>query len=392
MWIQREIELFLKELAYKRPSIIVTGARQTGKTSLLKHVFPSYHYITLDIPLYAEEAEESGESFLNRHKKPVIVDEVQYAPRLLRHIKHSIDQNRDENGQYLLTGSQKFSLMEKVTESLAGRCAILTCYSLSAREYETWRQKSLVQDTLLEWIWMGGYPELHAKALDPEQFYGNYLATYLERDVLQILQVQNLRDFDRFLRLCAIRSGQLLSLSTLASEIGISPNTAKSWISILETSGIIYLLEPYYQNLGKRIVKSPKLYFMDTGLACYLVGIRSVEDLKRSQLLGFFFETHVLGQLIRHYANQGKRPEFYFYRDHYGNEVDFLVPVGNVFQLMECKWAENPSLDVKGFRELERLVGTERILSKSIITPSPGTRKMKENIIIEDSVHFQKLT
>lgn len=392
MWIQREIELILKNILSQRPAFVLTGSRQSGKTSLLRKVCPAYNYVTLDLPLQAEEAEESGETFLQKNPAPLIVDEVQYAPKLLHYIKRSIDKNRDKNGQFCLTGSQKFSLMEKVTESLAGRSAILNLFSLSAREFSRWKKQTLNQDQLLEWIWMGGYPELHAKSLDPDRFYSDYFATYLERDVMRALQVRDLRDFDRFVRLCAVRTGQLLSFSSLASDVGVSPNTIKSWISILEASNVLYLLEPYYQNLGKRIIKSPKLYFADTGLACFLAGIRSVHDLKQSQLLGPLFETHALGQLLRHFANHGKRAEIYFYRDHYGHEVDFLIPVGNVFRLFECKWAETPSLIVKGFQEIINLVGPERVLSQSILSPVPGSRKTSVGIIVEDSVQLQSLS
>ncbi len=391
MWIKREIETFLPAIAVQRPSLILTGSRQTGKTSLLRHVFPNYNYVSLDLPSLAEEAEESGEMFLKKNLRPLIVDEVQYAPKLLHYIKRVIDEERERNGQYCLTGSQKFSLMEKVSESLAGRTAILQCHSLSAREYAAWKQKQFDPEFLLEWIVLGGYPELHAKSLDPGRFYADYLATYLERDVMQILQVKSLRDFDRFLRLCAVRSGQLLAYNSLAADVGVSPNTIKSWVSILEMSNVIYLLEPYYQNLGKRIVKTPKIYFLDTGLASFLAGIRSSNDLKSSQLLGPFFETHVLGQILRHFANQGKRADIYFYRDHHGHEVDFLIPVGESVQLIECKWSERPSLEIKGFQEILKLIGPKRILSQTLIVPVPGHRTTQVGITVEDSIELKSL-
>ncbi|MBI4410967.1 MAG: ATP-binding protein [Deltaproteobacteria bacterium] len=392
MWIKREIEDVLRQIATKRPSLILTGARQAGKTSLLKRVFPEHNYVTLDIPLNAQEAEESGETFLKKYPPPLIVDEVQYAPKLLRYIKTAIDQNREASGRFLITGSQKFSLMQGVTESLAGRTAILQCHSLSAREYQNWTGKPLERDSLLEFILKGGYPELHAKSLSPESFYSDYLATYLERDVTQALQVRSLRDFDRFLRLAASRTAQLLNINSLATDVGVSPNTIKSWLSILEASNVIYFLEPYYQNLGKRIVKSPKLYFLDTGFCCFLVGIRQAKDFHSNALLGSLFETHVLGQIIRHFANRGVQPPLYFYRDHYGHEVDFMIPVGNAFRLIECKWSENPSLEVRGFQEILKIVGPERVLSQSIVNQIPGTRKTQAGITVEDSVHLENST
>lgn len=386
MWIEREIESVLQERASKRPSIIATGARQTGKTSLLAKVFPQHRYVTLDIPKDAQEAEESGETFLAKHAPPIIVDEVQYAPKLLHYIKKNIDDHRDDNGRFLLTGSQKFSLMKHISESLAGRCSILHCYTLSLREFVAWQNKTPDSEDLLEWIWKGGYPELHAKSLDPESFYSDYLATYLERDVLQLLHVQNLRNFDRFLRLCALRTGQMLSQNSLATDLGMSPNTVNSWLSVLETSGIVYFLEPYFPNRNKRVVKTPKFYFLDTGLCCFLAGIRSKEDLKTSPLLGPLFETHVVGQFVRHYANRGKKEELYFFRDHFGHEVDIVVPKGNGFCLYECKWAEQPNLDVKGFKGFEKMAGEKQIVSKSIINPLPGWRKTSSGILVEDSI------
>lgn len=392
MWIQREIETTLSDLASKRPAIILTGCRQAGKTSLLKNIFREHNYISLDVPLIAQEAEESGQLFLKQYPSPLIIDEVQYAPKLFRFLKQAIDERRELNGQYCLTGSQKFPLMEKVTESLVGRVAILECYSLSTHELEKWSQKKAEGDQLLEWIFKGGYPELHAKSLDPNQFYSDYVSTYLERDVRQILNVRSLRDFNRFMKLCSLRCGQLIDLSSFSSDIGVSPNTVKSWFSLLETSNIICLLEPYYKNLGKRIVKSPKLYFLDTGLACYLAGIQSAKDLRSSGLLGAFFETHALAQVVRWHTNQGKKPSIYFYRDHSGHEVDFMIPMGEKFRLFECKWSDSGLSMPKGFLEIEKLVGEKSIISKSIITADRGSHFIaKNNLYIEDSIELKTL-
>jgi hypothetical protein len=322
----------------------------------------------------------------------VIIDEVQYAPTLLRHVKADIDLHREETGRFLITGSQNFSLMEGVTESLAGRSSVLTLYSLSAREYETWSGKTLDRSALVEWMLKGGYPELHSRGLDAERFFGDYLATYLERDVRSILGVRSLRDFDRFMRLCAARTGQLVSYSALASDLGVSPNTVKSWLSVLEASRIVFLLEPYFENLGKRIVKTPKLYFLDTGLCSYLLGARTPDDLLRSPMLGAIFETHVLGQIVRHFANRGRRREIYFYRDHHGHEVDFLIPAAGRFALIECKWAESPSATQRGFSEIEALVGPDRVVSRTIVTPDRGTRRASEAVTIADSVPLDFLT
>ncbi|MBI4585080.1 MAG: ATP-binding protein [Planctomycetes bacterium] len=382
----------MREISRQRPALVLTGCRQAGKTSLLQQVFPGHGYISLDLPSIAEEAEEAGGQFLRKHLPPLIIDEIQHAPKLLRYLKRTIDENRDKTGLYCLTGSQKFPLMEGISESLAGRVAVIECQSLSAKELECWRQSSIEGELLLDLIFKGGYPELHAKGLEPERFFSDYLATYLERDVRQVIQVRSLRDFDRFMRLAAIRSGHLLSANSFASDLGLSPNTVKSWLSVLQASNIIYLLEPYYRNLGKRLVKTPKLYFLDTGLACFLAGIRSQGDLERSALLGALFETHVLGQMVRWHSNRGRRPLLCFYRDHEGHEIDFVIPIGEKLKLFECKWSESPPDVPKGFEEITALVGEKNILSRSVITPTRGYRGLtSRDLILDDSIELKSL-
>lgn len=390
MWIKRSLTQAVRLALKERPAVLLTGARQAGKTSLCRRLFPDYRFVSLDLPRLAEEAENSGESFLKNYPPPLIIDEVQYAPKLFRYLKSRIDAQRDRRGLFLLTGSQKFPLMEKVSESLAGRIAVLSLYSLSLEELEAATGQRAEGPQLLRWIFEGGYPELHAEKLDSERFYSDYVATYLERDVRQALQVRNLRDFNRFMRLAASRTGQLLSLNTFASDIGASPNTIKSWLSVLEASQIVYLLEPYYENTGKRLVKTPKLYFLDTGLACFLAGFRKPEDLETSPMLGPLFETLVLGQIIRRYASEGRKERVYFYRDHQGGEVDFIVPTGNRLRLYECKYSEDPS-PVKGLGQLAKQLGRKRILSQSIITPIRGCRKNREGVWVEDCVELKTL-
>jgi hypothetical protein len=360
----------------EKPAIVLTGSRQVGKTSLLEHAFPEYRYVSLDLPAVAEQADSAGTEFLRRHTPPLIIDEVQYAPGLFRYLKAAIAERREENGQFLLTGSQRFALMERISESLAGRVSVLEMFSLSLGEIERFAGAPIARDSLCAWMFRGGYPELVAKDLDPRRFYADYVATYLERDVRQALAVRSLRDFDRCLRLCALRTGQLLSLNSLAAEVGVAVNTIKSWLSVLEASGVIWLVEPYYRNLGKRAVKTPKLYFADTGLACFLAGIDSSETLGRSSMLGAFFETLALGQLVRHFANRGQPARVYFYRDHQGNEVDFVVPVGEKLHLFECKWAETPDPRPRGFIEMEKLLPVGDILSRTILTPDRGRREV----------------
>jgi len=377
MWIAREIAPRLRALARERPVLVLTGPRQTGKTSLLRRLFPRHGYASLDLPLDAAEAADSGEAFLARHPAPLIVDEIQYAPALLRHIKARVDAEHARAGRYVVTGSQKFGLMQGVTESLAGRAAVVTLHSLSLAELERWSGERAEGERLLEWCRAGGYPEVHARGLDPARFFADYVATYLERDVRQALEVRSLRDFERFLRLLALRSGQLLSLASVASDVGVSPNTAKSWLAVLEASNVIFLLEPYYRNLGKRIVKAPKLYFLDTGLLCFLAGLRSARELRASGLLGAIFETLALGQWLRSRANRGLDPDIYYYRDHHGHEVDFVVPAGEKLHLIECKWSASAAQLPRGFAEIERLVGAANVLSRTLVTPSRTHRALR---------------
>jgi uncharacterized protein len=378
MWIGREIEGFMRSEAAVRPAVVLTGARQTGKTSLLSKCFPGHGYVSLDVPTEAERAETSGADFLDRHPAPLIIDEVQYAPSLLRHVKVAIDRSRDDPGQYLITGSQGFGLMRGVTESLAGRAAVLGLHSLSCREILAGRAEDGGSDLVLELMLKGGYPEVWKRNLDPTRFYADYVATYLERDVRSAIQVRSLRDFNRFMRLCATRSGQLVSASAVAASLGVSANTVRAWTSVLEASGVIALVEPYLGNLGKRLVKTPKLYFLDTGLLCYLLGIRSPDELTASSALGPVFETFVYGQLVRRDAFRGLFPRLFFFRDHVGHEVDFVIPVAEKLHAIECKWSQRPVASHPGIEHLRSLIKKENMLSATVITPEPGRRKTGE--------------
>ena len=373
MRYSRDIIATVRELACYRPALLVTGPRQTGKSTMLQDALPGYRYVSLDLPHVAQEAEESGLEFLERYPAPVIIDEVQYAPKLFRYLKEAIDRDRHLNGRYILTGSQVFPLFEEASESLAGRISILNLHSLSLRELTQATSAPIGRQQILEWMFTGGYPEIHAKAIEAERFYSDYVATYLERDVRQLLEVRNLRDFNRFLRLTATRTGQMLQLNSLASDLGIAVNTVKSWLSVLETSGIIRFLEPYYRNLGKRMVKTPKLYFLDTGLACFLAGVKSPEALRDSSILGPMFETLAFGQMVRSYAHRGYQAELYYYRDYNGKEVDFVIPVAEKLELFEVKWAEDVPAEISGFKEIDKLIGGENVISRTVITPDPGT-------------------
>jgi uncharacterized protein len=344
------IERHMKEriLAASRhyPVVLVTGARQTGKTTLLRECFPEAGFASLDLPSVAYEAENNGLAFIASTEGPqgVILDEVQYAPQLFRMLKVAVDADRHRMGRFLMTGSQKFALMQSVSESLAGRVAIIELESLSAVEVrEAAVLKHLPQvPSVEEFLYRGGYPELwRVQGMSERLFYSNYLATYLERDVRQLVNVTSLRDFERFIRMCALRTGNLVNYDSLASDVGISGNTARQWLGVLEASNIIHLLPPYFGNHGKRLIKTPKLYFKDTGLACFLLGITSPEALLASPFLGAVWETFVLGQLLRAKEATDTPAEIYHWRDAHGTEIDFAIWLNGCLQLVECKWSEN---------------------------------------------------
>ncbi len=351
MWIARIYEETLQGLAQEFPVLVLTGPRQVGKTSTLLQVFPDYAYVSLDLPYNAAQAEENPEKFLNDHEEFLIVDEVQYAPSLFRYLKFAIDSDR-RPGRFLLTGSQHFQLMNTISESLAGRCGVMNMLGLSRAELFA-AHGSLNED---DFIWKGGMPELYARPeITPEYWYTSYVATYLERDVRNILNVGNLRDFDRFLRACALRIGQLLSLSDLARDVGISPNTVKNWMSVLETSGQIFLLEPFYRSLGKRLTKSPKLYFTDTGVAAFLLGLDSPAGLLQSPFAGQFWENYVLLEYLKQSRARAKQPRVWFWRTRSGEEVDLIIEHAGRVMAIECKQKERPGeKDIRGLKSFSR--------------------------------------
>lgn len=365
--ISREIEPVLRRLLAQRPCVVLTGCRQTGKTWLARSVLPHATYVTLDLPSVAEQAEGSGQRFLEQHPAPCVIDEVQYAPALFRNLKVAIDRTRDRSGAYLLTGSQRFVLMKGVTESLAGRAAILELSPLSLAEIEAARGQRAEGDRLLEWMWQGAFPELHARDLDAAEFHASLIATYLERDVRSLLAVRNLRDFERFLRLLAVRAGSLLEIGALAADTGISVNTAKAWLGVLEASGVLLLTPPWFENIGKRLVKSPKVYFLDTGLLCALLSIESQRALAKTSLRGAVFENLVHAELVKSFTNRGARPRIHFYRDHAGVEVDFVIPEADRLHLIEVKYQERAALP-KGFKQVASAVGDARIASRCVVT------------------------
>lgn len=352
MWIDRLHEPVLRRLADAFPAVIVTGARQTGKTSLVRRTFPDHTYVSLDLQLLAEQAEEAPASFLQAHPPPVVIDEVQYAPRLFRHLKIAIDRDRGP-GQFILTGSQQFGLMRNVSDSLAGRSAIMTLPGLSVSEISAsgWRPD---MDGVTKLLTRGSFPELWANPNVPARdFLHAYVATYLERDLRQTRNVGSLRDFERFLRICATRAGQLLNRSELARDIGVSHTTVGHWLSALQAGEQIVLLEPWFANTGQRMVKSPKLYFADTGLLCFLLGLNE-DAFGASPLTGHVWENLLMNELRISLARDRRDWQLWFYRDQRNREADFLIegPRGRI-RLADAKWHETARAN--SFRPLQRI-------------------------------------
>lgn len=366
MWIDRHAEGLLRQLAAQFPVVLVTGARQAGKTSLLRHLYPQASYFSLDLPAHAEAAITAPEQLLAGYQEPLIIDEIQYAPSLLRYLKARVDQDRSP-GRYLLTGSQAFPLMQGVSESLAGRCGVLNLHTLSFAE-AVGTDRAISESG---YIFTGGYPELYVGA-DAKVWFPSYVATYLERDVRNVLRVVDLQDFNRFVRACALRTSQVLNYSDLARDTGIAPNTARKWLGLLQASAVIGVIEPYFANRTKRLIKSPKFAFLDTGLAAFLCGFRSEEDLFASPMAGAFWESHVFGQIVRHAAFRGSTHPVCYWRTANGPEIDLVVErAGGTAVAIECKWKERPDLsDTSGLRAL---AGAEKgRITKTIVVCRTG--------------------
>lgn len=368
--IQRHLQSVLIESAKGFPVITLTGPRQSGKTTLAKATFPSADYVSLEEPSQRRFALEDPKSFLNQfEKRQVILDEAQRVPDLFSYIQGIVD-NNDIPGQYILTGSQNFLLLEKITQSLAGRCAVH--HLLPFSQLELSRTPPIDVDTitqipkspntqklnLLETLWTGSYPRIYDKHIPPQQWLGSYIETYLERDVRTIVNVENLESFSRFVRLCAGRNGQILNTQALGNDCGISHTTVRKWISILETSFIIKLLRPYYKNFSKRLIKSPKLYFLDSGLLCYLLQIRKPEELLMHASRGAVFESWVFSELLKNYYHTGQQPHLYYFRDSNQNEIDIILDHGQTATAVEIKSGQTINDDFfKGLKYWRKILG-----------------------------------
>ena len=346
--ITRHMSELALQAAAQYPVVAITGPRQSGKTTLCRELFSDYIYVNLEKPDTRQFALEDPNGFLAQFNKPVILDEVQRVPELFSYIMPLVDEHR-KMGEFILSGSQNFHLQEAISQSLAGRCATLKLLPLSNREINNQQNHdifNLNKEPLLgehgstsafERIFKGGYPPVYGRNIKPTDWYAQYTQSYLERDIRSLVNVGDLETFERFLRLTAGRSGQILNMDSLASDTGVSPVTVKRWISLLAASYIVYLLKPHSKNFNKRLIKTPKLYFYDTGLLCYLLNIRSAGDLEIHSQRGAIFETFVISELVKSSYNTGTEPPLYFWRDSQGHEVDLLIENGEKLFPIEIK-------------------------------------------------------
>jgi predicted AAA+ superfamily ATPase len=360
-YIPRQLEPIVCKAVGEFPAVVLIGPRQSGKTTLLNNLFgKTYHIVSLESPDVRLAAQMDPRGFLNLYPAPVIFDEIQYVPELLTYIKEKIDANRSQAGQFILTGSQNLLLMSQITESLAGRAAILKLMPLTRREVARmpernfpWEgppapgQFSQPSQSLWNQILRGYYPEPVSRPdRDARLWQTSYIQTYLERDVRSLRNLGDLTQFQVFLRALAARSAQILNLSDLAREVGVAVNTAKNWISILEASFQVFTLRPYYANIGKRLIKSPKIYFMDTGLLCYLVGLRDVEHAAAGPMGGAIFENLVVADLYKTYLHRGEEPVMYYWRTAAGSEVDVIIETQSGLVPIEIKLSETPRFEM----------------------------------------------
>ena len=361
--IIRDIQPYIDSLAQQYPVVTVTGPRQSGKTTLCGMAFPDKPIVSLEAPDTRMYATQDPRGFLADYTEGAVFDEIQKAPDLLSYLQGEVDRD-DRPGRFILTGSENFTLSSSISQSLSGRTALATLLPLSAAEVSRF---STHPESLFSRMFTGSYPAILDRNHDPQDWLSTYLATYLERDVRQILNIGNLNAFQSFVRLLAGNAGQILSMSRIGADSGVSQPTAKSWLSVLETGYIVYRLNPYHSNLRKRLTKRPKLYFYDTGLLCYLIGIRKPEQIKYHPLRGAIFENWIIGEIVRWLKNSGEHYNLFFYRDSSGLEADLILDLGTRLVVCEIKSAMTIAPDFfRGLRTVANIVGNDPTRTDSV--------------------------
>lgn len=382
-YIPRVIEKDLRRSLRVFPVVVLTGPRQTGKSTLLQHSFKQYSYVTLEDPFQRDLVYQDPQLFFANLSPRGIIDEIQYSPELLSLIKLEVDKNPQRKGGFIVTGSQSFSLMSNVSESLAGRAGIHSLLGLSCEEL-SFKKKRLRAEETFSLIFRGFYPDPAIHRIDPDRYYRSYLQTYLERDIRQLLSVKDLRQFQTFIELLAARTGNVLNINEVVKECGVSFPTGRRWVSLLESTGILFLLRPYFRNITKRVIKSPKIYFTDTGLVAHILRYPNSATLLKGPHKGALFENFILIELLKFKYNHGLNYELFFFQDSHKNEIDLIIQRADKPILMEIKATSTPTLQHTAFLRKTNLNFKDAV--KYLVCLSSESKKFSEDGWI---IHWQ---
>ena len=403
MYYKRHIEAVVARLAKRKPVVVLTGARQVGKSTMIKETSHDINYVTLNRPLVRQSAAENPSLFFDMNKPPVVVDEIQKAAELFDYIKDIVDEDKTK-GQFYLTGSQSIKLMKNVSDSLAGRAGVIKMLGVSMRELDGMKYREVFRPTrehitaisteapefdyqkIISRIHKGFFPELYETESDLKDwadYYSSYFQTYIEKDIKDVLNIQDESAFIKFVKATASLTGEMLNYTTIAEICGKDVSTVKSWMSVLESSGLVYLLEPYHNNFNKRLIKTPKMYFLDTGLACWLLGWNTPEQLVGGAMWGHIFESFVFTEVLKSYYNDGiVKPPLYYYRDKDKNEIDLLVEDGGTLHPIEIKTTSDPTKSmVKAFRHIEDIPG-KKVGDGAVVCLAKEVLPLKDNVWI----------
>lgn len=379
MLISREIVSAIKKTTSMFPILALTGPRQSGKTTLLKDLFPNFRYINLENPDNRNFAQTDPNGFLKEFNKHVIFDEVQRVPELFSYLQSTVDERPREMGIYILSGSQNFHLMHSIKQSLAGRVAIFKLFPFDLNEL---KKGSLINNDYLDTLLKGFYPSIFDRKIPAKLFYSNYIDTYITRDIQELVAIRDLRVFQNFISLCATRAGQLLNLNSLANECGISQPTAKTWLSALEQSYIVFQLSPYHRNFSKRIIKSPKLYFYDTGLLCHLLKIHDRKSLLTHPIKGALFENMMIAECLKQMYHQNDPHDLWFWRDTSGNEIDLIIDKGEKMEIIEFKASETIKTEMfNGLMKFEQISEIKNLKKSLIYGGNTSQKRTAGNLV-----------